>query len=323
MVPESDRESVTRLEPRSMLVLPLAFGDRVGGALTVGTSMSGQEYGTVDADLFRQIARQAGLALTNATILTETKNARLEREEVLAIVSHDLKNPLNVLGFASTLLLTPGIPEERKKLQIEIIERAVRQMDELINNLLDAARIDAGRFSVQPRPLDAAALVQESVQQTRPLAEKEGVLLRTELEPGLPPVMVDRERILRVFGNLIVNAISFTPPGGTITMAAKASPGIVEFEVRDTGPGIEPEALANIFDRYFQARRQGRAGTGLGLTIVRGIVQAHGGHIGVESELGAGTTFRFSIPAVAGDEPTVHATTRKDKGHGDGPQIGS
>jgi signal transduction histidine kinase len=298
-VPAHEREQVERLGLRSLVIVPVQLGDSMGGALTIISAESGQEYGATDLDLFRQIARQVGLALTAAITFADVRTARREREEVLAIVSHDLKNPLNVLRFATSLLLMPGLPEDRKQKQIPVIERAVLQMDELITNLLDASRIDAGRFSVDPSPVSPEALIWEAVDQIAPLAEQQGVELELELEADLPSIAADRERLLRVFGNLVSNAISFSPAGGAVQVRAATLPGLVQFEVVDHGPGIEPEALEHIFDRYWQARRKGHAGAGLGLTIVRGIVNAHGGTIEADSELGVGTTFRFTIPVAA------------------------
>jgi signal transduction histidine kinase len=298
-VPAHEREHVERLGPRSLAVVPLRLGDAMSGALTIISAESGQEYGATDLDLFRQIGRQVGLALTAAITFADVRTARREREEVLAIVSHDLKNPLNVLRFATSLLLMPGLPDDRKQKQIPVIERAVLQMDELIQNLLDASRIDAGRFSVDPSPVSPEALIREAMDQIAPLAEQQGVAVELELEDELPAIAADRERLLRVFGNLGSNAISFSPAGGAVQVRAATRPGLVRFEVVDHGPGIEPEALEHIFDRYWQARQQGHAGAGLGLTIVRGIVDAHGGTIEVDSTLGVGTTFRFTIPVAA------------------------
>jgi signal transduction histidine kinase len=294
---ESEVAALDRLKPNSAVVVPLRFGDGTHGALTVvAGAASGQEYGPIDRDLLRQIGRQAGLAIATVSTFREAQRAKREREEVLAIVSHDLKNPLNVLRFSTTLLLMPEFGEAQKVQQIQAMERAVVQMDKLINNLLDASRIDAGRFSVEPAPLDAATVVQESIEQVRPLAEKAGIELVTDVLDPLPPILADRDRLLQAFGNLLGNAISFTSPQGIVGVRTETAEDFVAFEVRDTGSGIDPEALPHVFDRYWQARRRGHAGAGLGLTIVRGIVQAHGGEISVRSTSGVGTTFRFTIP---------------------------
>ena len=131
----------------------------------------------------------------------------------------------------------------------------------------------------------------------RPLALEKGLALRTDLSAPLPAVRSEKERVLQVVSNLLGNAIKFTPPAGTITVQASALPGEVSFAVRDTGPGIQPMQLSHIFDRFWQARAAARAGAGLGLAIAKGIVEAHGGRIWVESKPGAGATFHFTLPA--------------------------
>lgn len=302
-VPARERELLQALRPRSFVVVPIRVAGRVAAALTLVSSASGQRYGDSDADLFRQVAGLAGLALTGAAVLAEAEYARREREEVLAIVSHDLKNPLNVLSFATSILGQPGFPDDKVEKQVPVIERAVGHMGELIDSLLDAARIDAGRFSVEPRAQVPSSIVRDALEQMRPLAEQAGIELLDRVPEDLPPIAADRERLVRVFSNLLSNGISYTPAGGTVTVSAHAGHAgedAVWFEVRDTGEGIEPEVLDRIFDRFWNARRKGKAGAGLGLAIVQGIVSAHGGRIEVESEIGEGATFRFSIPAAAG-----------------------
>lgn len=303
-VPEEERALLAGLRPRSLVVLPLPVGGGAAAALTLVASESGQRYDKLDADLFRQMGKLAGLALTSAEVLEQAEYARQEREEVLALVSHDLKNPLNILSFAATILLQPDIPEDRRTRQLPIIERSVKQMTALINNLVDAARIDAGRFSVEPRPQDPVALAREALSLIRPMAQEAGVGLDDRLPEELPPIAADRERLLRVFSNLLANGITHTPRGGSVEVAGWADSRVLWFRVSDSGEGIEAEALPRIFDRFWQARRRGQAGAGLGLAIVHGIVTAHGGRIEVSSEPGQGTTFRFCIPLAA---PAVEA----------------
>src|SRR5690606_37879535 len=137
----------------------------------------------------------------------------------------------------------------------------------------------------------------EAVERMIPLADQHGVELRVRVEPGLPALAGDRPRLLQVFQNLLSNALSFTPSGRSVHLEASREEGFVAFEVRDEGPGIEADALPHIFDRYWHSRHQGRAATGLGLTIARGIVLAHGGSIHVRSDPGHGAAFRFTVPA--------------------------
>jgi signal transduction histidine kinase len=300
------------LAPRSVAMVPLVAGNQLLGALTLGTSGSGQQYDPGDLALFESLAHQAALALSSARTYHDAQRARMEREEVLAIVSHDLKNPINTVGFALAIFGQEGIPEAKKAPQLGVMERALKQMEELVANLLDAARIDAGRFSVSPMPHDTAALVREALLRAAPLAQRAQVHLEHAGLEDLPPVLADHNRLLQVFANLLENAISFTPPGGRVWVRVTADETALAFEVEDSGPGLEPHELEHVFDRFWQARNSGRAGAGLGLAIARGIVETHRGAIGVRSVPGRGAAFHFTIPRAAGQD----AAASPASGHG-------
>lgn len=221
------------------------------------------------------------------------------RDEVLAIVSHDLRNPLNtVLACASLLTDLPLSPEQVQK-QIEIIKRTGHQMNRLLQDLLDVSRIEAGRLWVETTPFDPAPLLLETCALFEQQAATRQQTLVCEPEEGISPVQADRERISQIFSNLVSNAIRYTPEGGQIVLRARNADAFVEFSVADNGPGIPPDELPHIFERFWQARRARRMGAGLGLAIVKGIVEAHDGTLQVESQPGAGTTFTFRIPAAA------------------------
>jgi signal transduction histidine kinase len=287
---------VSELAPHSIAVVPLMAGQQLIGALTLGTSESGQEYEPDDLPWFNGMAHQAALALRGARLFRDAERARREREEVLAIVSHDLKNPLNVLGFSVAILGSEGIPPEKKAAQLEIMRRTLGQMDELVQNVLDAARIEAQRFSISPAPQEVDGLVEEALQRVTPIAEQAAVRLEHGGARDLPRVMADRSRIMQVFTNLLVNAISFTPAQGSVWIRAAAEEDVVRFEIEDSGPGLDPESAERVFDRFWQARDSGRAGAGLGLAIARGLVEAHRGEIGVRVEAGKGAVFHFTLP---------------------------
>ena len=171
-------------------------------------------------------------------------------------------------------------------------------MNSLIQDLLDVAVMENGQLAVQRERLSAGDLVREAVESQAMLASSSGLELRLEVHPGVHDVLGDRKRLLQVFDNLIGNALKFTPKGGCITVEAAARAGEVVFSVADTGPGIARESLQHIFEPFWQAAtRAARLGAGLGLPITRGIVDAHGGRIWVESELERGSTFFFAIPA--------------------------
>jgi len=224
------------------------------------------------------------------------------RDEVLAIVAHDLRNPLSmILMTANAMRRRPGSEPDRRNGEMpEAILRAAKRMNHLIEDLLDVALVEAGRLRVEFAPLPAADVARDAVEMQRPLAEASGVTISLEVEPDVLLAWGERRRLLQVFENLIGNAIKFTQPGGCIVVRVGVKNDDVMFSVTDSGVGIAPDALAHVFDRFWQATtRARRLGAGLGLPITKGIIEAHGGGIGVDSEVGRGTTFFFTIPASA------------------------
>jgi two-component system CheB/CheR fusion protein len=229
----------------------------------------------------------------------ELESAIRVREEVLAVVSHDLKSPLNALRLGVRLLQKRAEDEGRddaERRQLTLLERAVDRMDGLVGDLLDMSRLRAGRLQLTRAAENVPPLVEEALSEATPEARERGVNVR--LAGPVPDVTVrcDRRRILQVFANLVGNAVKFGGAGGGVTLGAEATEDAVRFTIRDTGPGIPPEDLPHLFEPYWSAEGGRKLGTGLGLFIVRGIVDAHGGKLGVESVLGAGTTFWFTLP---------------------------
>jgi signal transduction histidine kinase len=188
-------------------------------------------------------------------------------------------------------------PERRDATPRLVITRSARRMNELIQDLLDVAVVESGQMKVHRAPLPAAELARDVVEMHTPLASPAGVELRLEVGPHVYDIWGDRNRLMRVFDNLIGNALKFTTNGGHITVTVAAGEQEILFSVADTGIGIAPESVAHVFDRFWQAAgRASRLGAGLGLPITRGIVEAHGGRIWVESTPGRGSTFFFTIP---------------------------
>ena len=229
------------------------------------------------------------------------------RDDMMGIVSHDLRNPANavkmlarsILESSDARALPPDIAE-----RVEVMRQAAEQMDALIQDLLDITRVDHGRLSVSPKLVDADWLVTRSVDAMRPLAEASGLTLEMVLADRLPTLRVDPDRMLQLLSNLVGNAIKFSSSGGRVTVLAEPTAEGVLFTVRDTGQGIAADALPHVFDRFYQisqlaatSRLGARHGAGLGLPIARGIVEAHGGRIWIESAVGEGTTVRFTAPA--------------------------
>jgi len=179
---------------------------------------------------------------------------------------------------------------------LEMIKRAAESMARMIQDLLDIARIESGRFAVERAAVPLPPFMDDAATMLRPLAEKQRQRLDVTVADGVDSVCADRDRLLQILSNLVGNAVKFTPPGGTITMAAEAEDGAVRFRVSDTGTGIRPEHIPHLFDRFWQARGTDRRGLGLGLAIARGIAEAHGGALVVESTVGKGSTFQFTLP---------------------------
>ncbi|MEX2584279.1 MAG: HAMP domain-containing sensor histidine kinase, partial [Gemmatimonadota bacterium] len=174
-------------------------------------------------------------------------------------------------------------------------KRAGERMNRMIHDLLDAARVESGALPIQPEVVNVQDLLDGVAEIMAPLAEEKSLTLHLPPARSLPRLWADSDRVFQVFSNLIGNAIKFTPEGGSITVRAEGSGGRVRFAVVDTGPGIPEDQLASIFERMWQARTDDSRGIGLGLAIARAIVDAHGERIGVESELGVGTEFWFTL----------------------------
>ncbi|HYO72331.1 MAG TPA: PAS domain S-box protein [Archangium sp.] len=287
------------LAPRSLMIVPLVARGRTLGSITFAfTGESGRRYGPADLSLAEGLASRAALTLDNARLYQDSQQATHARDEVLAVVSHDLRNPLNVISLGATYLLKhlpQGAEGTSWRKQAELMRRSADRSVHLIQDLLEVAKIESGRLTVEPRPQDACQLVEDAIELHRTLAEARRLWLERELETELPRVLADRGRVLQVFSNLIGNALRYTPEGGSITVRARREGRFVRFFVSDTGKGIAPEHLPHLFERYWQAKGT-REGAGLGLPIAKGIVEAHGGYILVESELEKGSTFSFTLP---------------------------
>jgi PAS domain S-box-containing protein len=231
------------------------------------------------------------------------------REDMLGIVSHDLRNPANAVKMLARSIIDDedkaNVPPHVLE-RVRIIQQAAEQIDALIQDLLDTTRLRGGRLHVIPRAVDAKALAERSLESLGPLAEAGRVALVLELPARVPDLYADPDRVIQLLSNLIGNAIKFTPPGGSVSLGAHVDGDEVLFVITDTGEGIVAAELPHVFDQFYQAPRDARHGTrhgaGLGLAISRGIVEAHGGNIWIESTIGVGTTVRFSLPVAHGGQ---------------------
>jgi signal transduction histidine kinase len=221
------------------------------------------------------------------------------RDEVLSIVAHDLRNPIGVAMLAAGTLVRSGDEERRSRSRAisETIRRSLHRANRLIDDLLDIGRIESGRVSIDARAVAPEDLVHDAVEMIAPLAASASLEVACSVAPGLPPVHADAKRIQQVLGNLLGNALKFTPSGGRVRISATPFDGKIRFGVADTGIGIPAEQLSHVFDRFWQARGD-RRGAGLGLAIAKGFVEAHGGRIWAESAAGEGTSFYFTLPVI-------------------------
>lgn len=225
------------------------------------------------------------------------RSALVTRDNLLAIVTHDLRTPL------SAILLSSEVLEDRAARQgqiaeqghFKVIHRSIERMTTLIDDLLEAATMEAGLFSIDVNPEETNSLLEEALDAIAPLSKSKGIELRRDFATGLPAVRCDRRRVSQVLANLVGNAIKFVPRRGHVAVGARQLEDEVIFSVRDSGPGIAPEQLEHLFDRFWKGNRTERQGVGLGLFIAKGIIDAHCGRIWVESELGRGTTFHFAL----------------------------
>jgi PAS domain S-box-containing protein len=295
---EEHHQTLREAEIRSMVAVPLMAHGRLLGAMAFVSSTPSRVYGAADVRLAEELAQRAALSIENARLYRTAQRATQARDEVLGVVAHDLRNPLGTILMQAALLRAKGPEADRQSRATEVIERAATRMKRLIEDLLDVTRMEAGRLPIEPAPLPAREVVIESVQSQESLVTSASLELRLDVAPDLAEVWADRDRLLQLFENLIGNAVKFTEPGGRVTVGATPRDGEVLFWVADTGVGISAEDLPHLFDRFWQARKAGRQGAGLGLPIVKGIVEAHGGRIWVESTPGHGSTFYFTIPRV-------------------------
>lgn len=290
-------QALRDLAPRSALVVPLLSSVGVLGALVLASSRPHQ-FGVRDIGLASELARRAALAIENARLYEAEKRATRARDEVLGIVAHDVRSPLHLILLSAQLLQRRLPKDEDGKCQqyLNNITRAVDRAERLIRDLLDVSCMEAGALTLAREVMTTKPVIVGVLSSLQVLAAEASIELRVEIDDGLPEIWADRDRLLQVLENLIGNAIKFTPQGGCITIAAARATQEVQFLVEDTGPGIPEDSLPHVFDRFWQAERGARHGAGLGLPICKCIVEAHGGRIWVESTLGHGTHFFFTIP---------------------------
>jgi PAS domain S-box-containing protein len=286
------------LAPASMLIVPLRARDHVLGALLFARDKSRQPYDASDMALALELAQRAASAVDNAQLYRRAQLAIRARDDVLGVVSHDLRNPLAVISMCATSLVQAGFGDlARNTDAMQTIQESARWAQRLIQDLLDVAVIEGGGLSLVRRAEDPVLLLTRAILSFEELAAAQNVRLVAALPDELPNIDCDADRLLQAIGNLISNALKFTPPGGEICLGARAEGDAVRIFVSDSGPGIPEEDVPHIFDRFWTAQRNSRKrGTGMGLAIVRGIVGAHSGSVWVERNALGGATFNLRLP---------------------------
>jgi PAS domain S-box-containing protein len=302
------RDLLRTLGLGSIILVPLMARGQTLGAMAWIREPGHPAYGRDDLPLAEEIGRRAALAVDNAALYRQARQAVASRDEVMAIVSHDLGNPLSAI-FVGTRLLKRQLESRDGDMktvrQVDDIRRAASQMEHLIRDLLEINRIEAGRLDVEMQPQSLGALVDEVCRSIEPLAADKSIRLDwTEASRSRLRVQADHDRFLQVMSNLLGNAIKFTPEGGEVSVQVTENGEACTVSVLDTGPGIPMQDLPHIFDRFWQPRRNDRQGVGLGLAIAKGIVEAHGGQIRAENRPDQGAAFHFTLPSV---QPQVNA----------------
>ncbi|EPN61035.1 bacteriophytochrome histidine kinase, partial [Pseudomonas syringae pv. actinidiae ICMP 19079] len=222
------------------------------------------------------------------------------RDELVAVVSHDLRNPMTVISMLCGMMqksFSSDGPHTSRRIStaIDTMQQAASRMNVLLEDLLDTSKIEAGRYTITPQPLEVSQIFEEAYTLLAPLAMDKSIEISFNAEPDIK-VNADPERLFQVLSNLIGNAIKFTPKLGRIGVAAMSNGDEVVFTVRDSGEGIPPEQLPHIFERYWTVKEGNPTGTGLGLYISQGIIKAHGGELAAQSQVGQGSEFRFTVP---------------------------
>lgn len=291
---------------KSAIIVPLVARGHMLGAISFVSTSPTRRYGQADLLVAEDLAARAALAVDNAMLYREAQEANRTKDEFLANLSHELRNPLNAILGWTQILRSKRSDEALVVRAIETIDRNTRLQAQLIDDLLDVSRIERGKFSIELQPVDLAALIETAVDARRPAADAKAIPLETEIDAAPLLISGDPVRLHQVVDNLLGNAIKFTDQGGRIRVRVTPLDGQAEIHVIDTGRGIAADFLPHVFDRFRQAvqDRATATGLGLGLAIVRAIVELHGGTVTAASEgEGRGATFTVRLPLVTDASP--------------------
>jgi K+-sensing histidine kinase KdpD len=303
----------SQLAPQSgveaVCAMPLIqTGETVGG-LGLGFAQQ-RAFGVTDRAFTLLLGQATAAALHRALTYDAERQKRREaellaraREEVLGVVAHDLRNPLGLISTTTEFLLEEDLPAQQTKELLRPMMRAGKQMNRLISDLLDAVRLQAGQLSLDVQDVRVDEIERQAEETFRPAAAARHIQLEMVAPDTVTLVHADPLRVSQIVGNLLGNALKFTPEQGRVTLRAVPKGEQVVFQVMDSGPGIPPADVEHLFDQFWQARRSDHRGVGLGLPIAKYLVEAHGGTMSVESTVGAGSTFSFTLPAATATPP--------------------
>ncbi len=303
----SVRDTLIRFGYHALLSVPLLRENQIIGSLSFNRKAPG-EFPPEVIEVLKTFATQSALAIQNARLFheIEDKSRQLEaasrhKSEFLANMSHELRTPLNaVIGFSEVLLQRMfGELNDKQDEYLKDIYASGQHLLSLINDILDLSKIEAGRMELAPAPFHLPIALENAVTLVRERAARHGITLELDLDPRLGELVGDERKVKQVLLNLLSNAVKFTPEGGRMSLKAVLTNGLVEISVSDTGIGIAPEDQAAIFEEFRQVgsdETRKQEGTGLGLTLAKKFVELHGGRLWVESELGRGSTFTFTLP---------------------------
>lgn len=305
-----DRDLADDLGIHSLLHVPIVVGDRRLGTVMLLGGRNDAPFDERVLDFAIDLAARAAIEEDNTRAYRAALAAVRYRDELLSVVSHDLRNPLGAILMLTDALLAVEGPSATR--QLEAIRRAAKRMLEIVTDLLDVASIGQRHLAVALNVEGVVPMVLEALETMRPLAASRGVHLGFASGVGVCDVLADRLRVHQILTNLIGNAIKFASRGGRVDVQVERVDAGVRFAVSDSGPGIAPADLPHVFERFWQAPATARGGAGLGLYIVKSLVEAHGGTISVQSELGVGTSFSFTLPAA----PTLSTSPSPDEGEG-------
>jgi PAS domain S-box-containing protein len=302
-------QSLWTLNPRSVISVPMKIRDRTIGVISFVQSDNGRTYLESDVPLAEDLARRVATALDNAQLLTSIRDSERQKDEFLAMLAHELRNPLAAIRYATeaTRQATPDSNGE----MLDVIDRQASNLTRLIDGLLDISRISQEKIQLRREPIDAATIIERAVTALQPLMAETGDRLIVDVADAPLPLFVDATRTEQIIANLLTNAAKYSPDGSEITLRAFADDGEAVIQVIDRGIGISAEMLPRVFDLFAQAEQtldRSQGGLGIGLTVVRKLTEMHGGAVSAQSAgEGQGSTFTVRLPLSEAAEPTPFA----------------